>query len=144
MLASATGPRGRSPSMHPPCIATHHLLTNRSLLDDLSNSKRILILLGKYSRRFQNPRGDSDVDWGQTCVFVSILHHRSSGAGGRIGGCKWALLDGLPGGIASRGKVECMTVGAGLQGCFWLSFAPPKRPCLTPVSTTMIPLAAHL
>ena len=93
MLASATGPRGRSPSMHPPCIATHYLLTNRSLLDDLSNSKRILILLGKYSRRFQNPRVTFDVDCGQTCGLVSTLHHRSSGTWGRIGGLSLVGLD---------------------------------------------------
>ena len=107
VLASATGPRGRSPSMHPPCIATHYLLTNTSLLDDLSNSKRILILLGKYSRRFQNPRGDSDVDWGQTCGLVSTLHHRSSGTWGRIGGWSVGLdrMDRL-GELPEGGKLD--------------------------------------
>ena len=63
-----------APSMHPPCAATHYLLTNRSLLDDFFQLRKDLIILGIYLRRFQNPRGDS--------VSVSILHHRPSGAGG--------------------------------------------------------------
>ena len=122
MLASAgvTGLRGRSPStQHAPSLCCHPLPAHKQVLTGRSfQLRKDLIILGIYLRRFQNPRGDSDADWGKTCVFVSILHHRSSGAGGRIEGCKWAYWMDCRGGIVGGKKVECMTVRAGLQGCF--------------------------
>ena len=92
-------------SQHAPSLYCHPLPAHKQVLTGRSfQLKKDLIILGKYSRRFQNPRGDSDVDWGQTCGLVSTLHHRSSGAWGRIGGCKWASIGWIVWGNCQMGE----------------------------------------
>ena len=107
VLASATAHVAES--QQTPSLYYHPSPAYKQVLyRTISNSKRILILLGKYSRRFQNPRVTFGVDCGQTCGLVSTLHHRSSGTWGRIGGLLLVGLDRMDrlGELPEGGKVN--------------------------------------